>query len=88
MAESLVVLSRLFESRAGLSSGCNFLDITSPIKRIFKIKIFDLEEINSMTIDLLLFFLLPLFGLVASIVVIARTRNSEHGRHFHHGAGG
>lgn len=38
-----------------------------------------------MIIELLLFLLLPLFGLLASIVVVARTRNSERGRHFHNG---
>jgi hypothetical protein len=41
-----------------------------------------------MTIYLLLFFLIPLFGAVTSIVVIERSRKSEHDLYFHPGAGG
>ena len=41
-----------------------------------------------MAIYLLLFFLMPWVGVVASVVAIARGRNSEHSRHFHNGARG
>jgi hypothetical protein len=38
-----------------------------------------------MLIDLILFFLIPLCGVIVSIVAVVKDQHSSHGRHLHGG---